>query len=120
MQMKFRIAGFSLLALAGAAGLLALGLGGSTGENRGLAVDEHEARERTVFVDMSVTGDIQPLEQILHNARQEHSGRVLEAELKESSTGPYYEVEILDVNGEVWEMNFDARRGTLLVEEQEE
>jgi uncharacterized membrane protein YkoI len=45
---------------------------------------------------------------------------VLETELEESGGGMVYEVEILDANGEVWEMKFDARSGALLGEEQED
>ena len=45
---------------------------------------------------------------------------MLEVELEERHGGVYYEVEILDANGEVWEMYFDARSGELLGEEQED
>jgi uncharacterized membrane protein YkoI len=45
---------------------------------------------------------------------------VLETELEEKGGELVYEVEILDDNGEVWEMKFDARSGALLEEEQED
>jgi len=118
--MNFRVVLFSVIALAGAAGLLAIGLSGSVSEHRGDAMNGHEAREHAAALSIAGSGDILSLEQILQNARLQHAGRVLEAELQENKSGLYYEVEILDDNSEVWEMNFDARSGSLLGEEQEE
>jgi uncharacterized membrane protein YkoI len=79
-----------------------------------------EVHERAAVDSMARSGDILSLQQILQNARQQHAGRVLEAELEEGRGGLYYEVEILDANGEVWEMSFDARSGELLEEGQED
>jgi uncharacterized membrane protein YkoI len=99
--MNIRVIVFSAIALAGTAGLLATGLSGA-GNERG---DQ---------------GDILSLEQILKNVRQHRVGRVLETELEEKRGELVYEVEILDNNGEVWEMKLDARSGILLEEEQED
>ena len=82
--------------------------------------EKHEAQEHARVHSMAESNDILSLEQILHNARQQHAGRVLEIELEENHGSVYYEVEILDANGEVWEMNFDARSGELLGEDLED
>ena len=116
--MNIRIIVFSAIALAGTTGLLATGLSGTGSAHS--EHDEHEARENRVVRSLAEPGDILSLEQILQNARQLHAGRALEAELEEGDDGMVYEVEILDANGEVWEMKFDARSGELLEEEQEE
>jgi uncharacterized membrane protein YkoI len=120
--MNIRIFVFSVIALAGTAVLLVTGLSGS-GSGHGEhdeEQEEHEARELAVVRSLAGQGDILSLEQILQNARQLHAGRVLETELEEGGDGMVYEVEILDANGEVWEMKFDARSGELLGEEQED
>ena len=119
--MDIKVIAFSVIALAGVAGLLAIGLGGadkagSDHEDE----EEHEFSERAAVRSMAGPGDILSLEQILQNARQLHAGRALETELEAGRDGMVYEVEILDANGEVWEMKFDARSGELLGEEQEE
>ena len=117
MHVDTRVIAFSVITLAGAAGLLATGLGvaGSARND-----PDEEVHESAAVRSTAMPGDILSLQQILQNARQLHAGRVLEAELEESRGGVYYEVEILDANGEVWEMNFDARSGELLGEEQED
>jgi uncharacterized membrane protein YkoI len=121
--MNIRIVVFSVIALAGTAGLLVTGLT-STGSEQGEhdeEQEEHEAREHAAVRSLAGPGDILSLEQILQNARQLHAGRALETELEEGRDGMMvYEVEILDANGEVWEMKFDARSGELLGEEQED
>ncbi len=59
-------------------------------------------------------GSIVSLEQIIEAARARHPGRVLEAELERESDGYYYEVELVDEHGVVWELEYDATDGTLL------
>jgi uncharacterized membrane protein YkoI len=120
--MNIRIIVFSVIALAGTAGLLVTGLSGTGSGQRehDAEQDEHEVREHATVRSLAEPGDILSLEQILQNARQQHAGRALETELEEGRDGMVYEVEILDANGEVWEMKFDARTGELLEEEQEE
>jgi uncharacterized membrane protein YkoI len=118
--MDIKVIVFSVIALAGTAGLLVTGLGGGGSEHREHEADEHEEREHAAVRSTGEAGAILSLEQILQTARQQHAGRVLETELEESRGGMVYEVEILDANGEVWEMKFDARSGELLGEEQED
>ena len=118
--MDIKVIVFSVIALAGTAGLLVTGLGGGGSEHRDHEADEHEAQEHAAVRGMAGAGDILSLEQILQTARQQRAGRVLETELEEGRGGMVYEVEILDDNGEVWEMNFDARSGELLGDEQED
>jgi len=118
--MDIKVIVFSAIALAGTAGLLLTGLGGSGSEHREDDAEGHEEREHAAVRSIGQAGDILSLEQILQTARQQHAGRVLETELEEGRGGMVYEVEILDANGEVWEMKFDARSGELLGEEQED
>lgn len=121
--MDIKVIVFSVIALAGTAGLLVTGLGGGGSEHREHEADEHgehEEREHAAVRSTGEAGAILSLEQVLQTARQQHAGRVLETELEESRGGMVYEVEILDANGEVWEMKFDARSGELLGEEQED
>jgi uncharacterized membrane protein YkoI len=118
--MNIRVIVFSTIALAGTAGLLVTDLSGAGNERDGHDKDDDEIHEHEAVRGMAEQGDILSLEQILQNARQHRTGRVLETELEEKRGELVYEVEILDDNGEVWEMKFDARSGALLEEEQED
>lgn len=60
------------------------------------------------------SGEIQALEHIITKAQAQHAGTILEAELNREGGGYVYEVEILDANGAVWEMRFNAHTGELL------
>jgi len=121
MFMDIKVIAFSVIALAGVAGLLALGLGGESYEHSDHDEEQYELSERAAVRSLGGPDDILSVEQILHYARQQHVGRVLEIELEEQRGGRLaYEVEILGDSGEVWEMNFDARTGELLEEEKEE
>jgi uncharacterized membrane protein YkoI len=70
-------------------------------------------------------GEIVPLEQILAAVAEQRPGRVVEVELElefdlQGSGKAYvYEVEVLDAGGEVWELKYDARTGTLLKQKKE-
>lgn len=64
-------------------------------------------------------GAIVPLERIIERAQAQHPGRLLEAKLKQKRGRYVYEIEILDAQGVVWEMKFDAGSGELLKTEQE-
>lgn len=66
------------------------------------------------------SGEILPLEKILERARKERPGEVLETELERKGGRPVYEVEILDAQGRVWELKFDARSGELLRQKQDD
>ena len=77
--------------------------------------DDHERIRELVEA-----GRILPLEQILERARQRLPGRVLETELETRQGRHVYEIEILDRNGRVRELLFDARTGAFLAEERED
>ena len=64
-------------------------------------------------------GAIQPLDGFLERARALHGGRVIEVELETERGRHFYEVELLDDKGQVWEMKFDAASGELVEEERE-
>lgn len=56
-----------------------------------------------------------PLQQIVKRAQALRPGKLLESEIETwEGTGYVYEVELLDDEGVVWEMYFDARTGRLL------
>ncbi len=80
-----------------------------------LAEPEHDRARRLVD-----EGQILPLESLLEQVRTERPGRVLEVELEEKRHGLIYEIEILDAEGRVWELKYDARTGELLEHEQED
>jgi len=65
-------------------------------------------------------GTILPLQDILNSAKKLHQGRIAEVELKRLHNRYIYEIEIVDRNGQVWEMKFDAKNATLLSQEQED
>ena len=72
--------------------------------------DSDQARE------LRLSGAILSLEHFVQRASDLHPGRVIDAKLKwEDSHGHYvYEIEILDHQGEVWELEFNARNGLLI------
>lgn len=65
-------------------------------------------------------GTILPLEKIIQAARNIHPGRIVEAELDRERGVYVYEIEIVDNNGRVWEMKFNAKDATLISSEQED
>lgn len=66
------------------------------------------------------SGEIISLEDILKNARNVHPGRILEIELETKKNKLIYEIEILDKQGSVWELKFDAYSGDLIKKERED
>jgi len=54
------------------------------------------------------------LENILQRVRYKHQGRIIEIELKEIDQRYLYEVEVIDQQGHLWELFFDASNGELL------
>ena len=60
------------------------------------------------------------MQQILERARRHHDGKVLETELEQDRGRYIYEIELVDRQGQVWEMKFDAGSGELLKENQED
>jgi uncharacterized membrane protein YkoI len=80
-------------------------------------LDPHEYdRART----LKQAGAILSLEDILASARRHHDGRVLETELEQEGGRYIYEVELVDDQGQVWEMKFDASTAELLKDRREE
>lgn len=65
-------------------------------------------------------GDILPLETLIERTRAVRPGRILELELKEKKDRIIYEVELVDEQGMVWELYFDARSGELLKSKQDD
>ncbi len=74
------------------------------------ASDHDEARR------LRERADILPLAEILERLPQTRDGRILEVELKHRKKRPLYEIELLDREGVVWELYFDAVTGELLKE----
>lgn len=79
------------------------------------ASEDHEAARELVN-----SGAILPLETILDAAYRRFPGRLLEAELEREDGRLVYELEILTERGEVLEVLYDARNGTLIKAEQED
>lgn len=78
------------------------------------ADDDHEEAKRLVE-----SGDILPLENVLKNAREVQSGKVLEVELETEKGKKIYEIELLDTDGTVFELKFDAQTGKHISTEKE-
>ncbi len=78
------------------------------------ADEDHEQARR-----LKEAGEILPLQKIIKKAQVEHPGRVIEVEFKNEDGRHVYEVELLDADGEVWELYFDAASGELIKREQE-
>jgi uncharacterized membrane protein YkoI len=74
------------------------------------AADEDHALARR----LREAGEIRPLEEISARARAAKAGEVLETELERSGGRYVYEMEILDAQGQVWELELDAKTGELL------
>lgn len=79
------------------------------------AKDDHEQARQLLDA-----GQIVPLEQILDRARERRPGRLLEAELKQKKQRYIYEIELVDPQGVVWELKYDAASGALIKEEQDD
>jgi uncharacterized membrane protein YkoI len=77
----------------------------------GLAIagEGHEKAKR-----LMEAGEILPLETVIKTATAKKPGRVIEAELKSSRGGYVYEIELVDKEGVVWELRYDAKTGELM------
>jgi uncharacterized membrane protein YkoI len=69
---------------------------------------------------LSEAGVILPLEKIVAAARKIKPGEVLESELERKGKDYVYEIEILDVRGQVWEVKLDAKSARLIKLESED
>jgi uncharacterized membrane protein YkoI len=124
--MNIKAAIFSTIAIVGTAWLLWASYQGINGLQHERGDDEAEeygvgetGHEQDSVRRMQQHGDILPLEQILRKADEQHAGRVLESELERNDGDYVYDVEVVDDQGRVWEMRFDARSGEVLNQEQE-
>jgi len=63
---------------------------------------------------LQASGAIVPLEQVLEQARARMPGRLLELELEREHGMLIYEIEIIDADGIVWELEFNAVNGEFL------
>ena len=70
--------------------------------------------------NLKEAGKILSLEQILEKTGESYPGRFLEAELEKTNGMLIYEIEILDKEGKVWELKYDAKTGELLEKEKED
>ncbi len=78
---------------------------------RGAFADEHLDADHDRALRLREAGDIVPLESILRKARKLQAGTIIEVELEEEHKRVLYEVDMLDPQGVVWELEFDARTG---------
>jgi uncharacterized membrane protein YkoI len=62
-------------------------------------------------------GDILPLETLLDKVRTDYPGKVIEVELEREYGNYLYEIEVLDNNGKLWELKYDAHNGELINKE---
>ncbi len=79
--------------------LAALPVAGAGASDHGRA---RELRER---------GEIVPLERLIEQAQKAHEGRLIEAELEREGGRYVYELEVVDREGNVWELRYDAETG---------
>lgn len=94
--------------------LIAAGvLFGVTGIGR--ASEDHDEAK-----SLREAGAILPLERILEQAQQHHAGRVVETELERKRDRYVYEIKIVDKDGIVWELKYDAKTAELLKTKQED
>lgn len=70
------------------------------------ADDDYNEAKRLVEL-----GEIVELEAILKKAREIQEGKVLEVELETKHNKKIYEIELLNTNGVVFKLKFDARTG---------
>ena len=78
------------------------------------ADDDHDEAKRLLE-----SGKILALEVILKKAREIQPGKVLEVELENKNGNTIYEIELLNTNGIVFELKFDAKTGKLLSTKEE-
>jgi len=65
------------------------------------------------------SGKILPLENVIEKAKKDRPGRVVETELEQKGERYVYEIKLLDEQGRLWELKYDAVTGKQLKEERE-
>ena len=86
------------------------------------AVPAWAVSEQERALQLREAGEIVPFGLILARTMDHHPGRVLQVKFEDEDARYMYEVEVLDSDGVVWALFFDARTGELIekVEEEEE
>ncbi|MCW8901767.1 MAG: PepSY domain-containing protein [Gammaproteobacteria bacterium] len=79
------------------------------------ADDDHDKARRLLE-----SGEILALEDILKKVREIQPGRVLEVDLETKKGKTIYEIELLNSEGTVFELKFDAKTGQHLSTEKED
>jgi uncharacterized membrane protein YkoI len=79
------------------------------------ADDDHEQARRLLE-----SGEILSLQEILEKVREIEPGKVLEVELEKKKRKMIYEIELLNPEGLVLELKFDAKSGQHLSTEKED
>ena len=82
----------------------------------GAVSDEDQVAARK----LRASGQILSLEKIYELAKTIKKGEILETELEKKRDRYIYEVELLDKNGQVWEVKLDAKTGQLIKLENED
>ncbi len=95
--------------------VLLMGLSGLFVLTPGLSDEDHQQARR-----LKELGEILPLEKIIKAAKARQPGRVIEVELEKKDGRHIYEVELLNMQGEIWELYFDAATGELIKHERED
>ena len=80
----------------------------------GFAFEDHDEAKK-----LKDAGTILPLEQVLAQARRDRPGRVVETELEKKDRRYVYEIKIVDEQGVVHELKYDAESGRQLKEKKE-
>ena len=73
-----------------------------------------------IAIKLENDGKVLALEKIVEKARETHPGRVIEAEISTENNSYVYEVEILDEDGVLWDLKFNASSGKLIESSKEE
>jgi uncharacterized membrane protein YkoI len=84
------------------------------GAGAAFAFEDHDEAKK-----LKDAGTILPLEQVLVQARRDRPGRVVETELEKKDKRYVYEIKIVDEQGVVHELKYDAESGRLLKEKKE-
>lgn len=80
----------------------------------------HSEESLATVRELSESGEILSLEKIIESAKTIKAGDFLEIELERKKGFYMYEVEILDNNGQVWELKFNAKTGELIKVERDD
>jgi len=85
-----------------------------------LSAYSDDDREQDEALKLRQQGKILPLEKILQAARNVHEGRILEVELQHEHKLYIYEIELVDSQGQVWEMKINAVTAKVISSERED